>query len=111
LRVRPLDGRTRRLPPDDLWQKLTDIGALSGPVPVEYGGQGLGLVDTMVAYEQLCKASMSVALAVGVTSGFGVRFLNELGTSEQKQSCLPLIAQGKFKTCMALTEPGGGTDI
>ena len=98
-------------PPDDLWQKLTDIGALSGPVPVEYGGQGLGLVDYMVAYEQLCKASMSVALAVGVTSGFGVRFLNELGTSEQKKAFLPLIAQGKFRTCMALTEPGGGTDI
>ena len=98
-------------PPDDLWQKLTDIGALSGPVPVEYGGQGLGLVDYMVAYEQLCKASMSVALAVGVTSGFGVRFLNELGTSEQKKAYLPLIAQGKFRTCMALTEPGGGTDI
>ena len=37
-------------PPDDLWQKLTDIGALSGPVPVEYGGQGLGLVEYMVAY-------------------------------------------------------------
>ena len=98
-------------PPDDLWQKLTDMGALSGPVPVEYGGQGLGLVDYMVAYEQLCKASMSVALAVGVTSGFGVRFLNELGTSEQKKAYLPLIAQGKFRTCMALTEPGGGTDI
>ena len=98
-------------PPDDLWQKLTDIGALSGPVPVEYGGQGLGQVDYMVAYEQLCKASMSVALAVGVTSGFGVRFLNELGTSEQKKAYLPLIAQGKFRTCMALTEPGGGTDI
>ncbi|MGC2460495.1 MAG: acyl-CoA dehydrogenase family protein [Steroidobacteraceae bacterium] len=98
-------------PPDDLWQKLTDIGALSGPVPVEYGGQGLGLVDYMVAYEQLCKASMSVALAVGVTSGFGVRFLNELGTSEQKKAYLPLIAQGKFRTCMALTEPAGGTDI
>jgi len=98
-------------PPDDLWQKLTDIGALSGPVPVEYGGQGLGLVDYMVAYEQLCKASMSVALAVGVTSGFGVRFLNELGTSEQKKTYLPLIAHGKFRTCMALTEPGGGTDI
>ncbi len=98
-------------PPDALWQKLTDIGALSGPVPVEYGGQGLGLVDYMVAYEQLCKASMSVALAVGVTSGFGVRFLNELGTSEQKKTYLPLIAQGKFRTCMALTEPAGGTDI
>jgi acyl-CoA dehydrogenase len=98
-------------PPDELWKKFIDIGILSGPVPVEYGGQGLGMVDTMIGYEQICKASMSVALAVGVTMGFGLRFINELGTTEQKNTYLPLLAEGKFKTCMALTEPGGGTDI
>jgi acyl-CoA dehydrogenase len=98
-------------PPDDLWQKFVDIGLLSSSVPVEYGGQGMGLVDGMIAYEQVCKASMSVALAIGVTTGFGVRFLSELGTPEQKKKYLPLIAQGKFKTAMALTEPAGGTDI
>jgi alkylation response protein AidB-like acyl-CoA dehydrogenase len=54
---------------------------------------------------------MSVALALGVTAGFGVRFLHELGTKEQKDKYLPLLAEGKFKTCMVLTEPGGGTDI
>jgi acyl-CoA dehydrogenase len=69
------------------------------------------MVSNMLAYEQICKKSMSVALAVGVTSGFGVRFIGELGTKEQKEKYLPLIAQGKYKTCMALTEPAGGTDI
>ena len=98
-------------PPDELWKKFIDIGIFSGPVPAEYGGQGLGMVDTMIGYEQICKASMSVALAVGVTMGFGLRFINELGTTEQKNTYLPLLAEGKFKTCMALTEPGGGTDI
>lgn len=98
-------------PPDELWQKLTDLGVFSATVPVEYGGQGLGCIENMIMYEQICKASMSVALATGVTSGFGVRFIGELGTKEQKENYLPLIAEGKFKTCMALTEPGGGTDI
>lgn len=98
-------------PPDELWQKLADLGVFSASVPVEYGGQGLGCIENMIMYEQICKASMSVALATGVTSGFGVRFIGELGTKEQKENYLPLIAEGKFKTCMALTEPGGGTDI
>jgi acyl-CoA dehydrogenase len=98
-------------PPDDLWQKFIDIGLFWSSVPEEYGGQGLGWVDQMLAYEQICKRSMSVALAVGVTFGFGVRFINELGTKAQKEKYLPLIGAGKFKTCMALTEPAGGTDL
>ena len=98
-------------PPDKLWQKFVDLGMLSAAIPEEYGGQGLGQVDIMLAYEEICKRSMSVALATGVTAGFGVRFIAELGTKEQKEKYLPLIAEGKYKTCMALTEPGGGTDI
>src|SRR5208337_4706909 len=97
--------------PDELWNKFVDLGLFSTVVPEEYGGQGLGQVDTMLGYEQICRKSMSVALAVGVTFGFGVRFIGELGSKEQKDKYLPLIAEGKFKTCMALTEPAGGTDI
>jgi alkylation response protein AidB-like acyl-CoA dehydrogenase len=98
-------------PPDALWQKFVNMGLFSAAIPEEYGGQNLGIVDTMLAFEQICKRSMSVALAIGVTSGFGVRFIAELGTKEQKEKYLPLIAEGKYKTCMALTEPAGGTDI
>ena len=98
-------------PPDELWQKFVDMGYFSTNIPIEYGGQGLGSIENMIMFEQICKSSMSVALAVGVTAGFGTRFIGELGTKEQKEKYLPLIAEGKFKTCMALTEPGGGTDI
>jgi butyryl-CoA dehydrogenase len=54
---------------------------------------------------------MSVALAVGTTFGFGARFIAEMGSKEQKEKYLPPLADGKLKTCMALTEPAGGTDI
>ncbi|HVN72937.1 MAG TPA: acyl-CoA dehydrogenase family protein [Desulfomonilia bacterium] len=97
--------------PDELWNKFVDLGLFSAAIPEEYGGQGLGYFDNMIAYEQICRKSMSVALATGVTFGFGGRFIGELGTKEQKEKYLPLIAEGKFKTCMALTEPAGGTDI
>lgn len=72
-------------PPDELWQKFVDMGTFYGSIPTEFGGQGLGQVDIMVAYEQICKRSMSVALAIGVTAGFGVRFINELGTPAQRK--------------------------
>lgn len=108
--VRWMDDNVN-FPPDELWQKFSDIGVFSAPVPVEYGGQGLGIIENMLIYEEICKKSMSVALAVGATVGFGVRFLVDLGTPAQKQAYLPKIAAGQLRTSMALTEPGGGTDI
>ena len=98
-------------PPDELWNKFVEIGMFRGSVPVEYGGDALKQVDLMVAYEPVCKASSSVALAIGTTTGFGARFISELGTAQQKKEYLPRLAEGKLKACMALTEPGGGTDI
>ena len=98
-------------PPDELWQKFVDIDFFKAAIPEAYGGDGLGYVDQMLLFEEICKASMSVALAVGTTTGFGTRFISELGTQSQKEKYLPLIGEGKLKTCMALTEPAGGTDI
>jgi acyl-CoA dehydrogenase len=98
-------------PPDELWRKFVDIGFFKSSIPEEFGGDALSYLDQMIIYEEICKASMSVALAVGTTSGFGPRFIAELGTKEQKEKYLPLIGEGKLKTCMALTEPAGGTDI
>ena len=98
-------------PPPELWQKFVDVGMFKYNIPKEYGGEGLGMLDGMIAYEEICKASMSVALAVGTTIGFGTRFIAEMGTAAQKEKYLPLIGEGKLKMCMALTEPAGGTDI
>ncbi len=98
-------------PPDELWQKFADMGAFQANIPEAYGGDAASMADSMILFEEVCKASMSVALAIGVTIGFGARFIAELGTPEQKEALLPLLGEGKCKMCMALTEPGGGTDI
>lgn len=98
-------------PPPELWQKFADVGIFGGAVPEEYGGQALGHIDMMIGFEQICKASLSVANAIGATVGFGCRFIKELGTKAQKEEFLPKLAEGKLKFCMALTEPAGGTDI
>lgn len=98
-------------PPDELWQKFVDIGFFRASVPPEYGGDESNMVNAMITYEPICRASCSVALAIGATTGFGSRFISELGTEEMKETYLPQLAEGKLKMCMALTEPGGGTDV
>ena len=97
-------------PPDELWQKFVDMG-ICGPVPAEYGGQGLGYVDACSRMNRSAKDRCPWPWPSASPAGFGVRFISELGTKEQKEKYLPLIGEGKYKTCMALTEPAGGTDI
>ena len=98
-------------PPDELWQKFVDIGFFRSGIPEEYGGEKISMMDAMVAFEPICKASISVALAIGATTGFGSRFISEMGTKEMKEEYLPKLGEGKLKMCMALTEPAGGTDV
>jgi len=91
-------------PPDDLWKKLADYGIFDrslGSSPYEY----------MVVQEEIATASVAVMLAIGASIGFGQGFIAFLGTPEQQREFLPKLAAGEVKMCMALTEPGGGTDI
>ncbi|NMB01709.1 MAG: acyl-CoA/acyl-ACP dehydrogenase [Firmicutes bacterium] len=97
-------------PPDDLWKKIVDLGLMGLAIPEEYGGAGLGIVDMVIASEEIATASSAVAIAIGAAS-FGTKPILEMGTEEQKNFFLPKIAAGECKFCMALTEPAGGTDI
>jgi len=97
--------------PQEVWDKAAALGLFAASVPEEFGGEGADMVSAMVGFEEISKASTSVALGVGATIGFGTRPIVELGTEDQKKELLPKIAEGKLKFSLALTEPAGGTDI
>ncbi len=97
--------------PQDIWDKLVELGVFAMTVPPEYGGEEPDMVTAMAGIEVLSKYSTAVALGVGATVGFGSRTISELGTKEQKDRYLPLLAEGKVKFSLGLTEPAGGTDI
>ncbi len=96
--------------PQELWDKIRDLGYFGVNVPEEYGGQGLGVVDAMIINEELATASVAVLLSIGVT-GLGSSVILNLGTPEQKEKYLPRIANGELRFALGLTEPGGGTDV
>lgn len=97
--------------PDDVWRGLVNLGIFALCIPEQYGGLGQSHMDLMIVMEELATASVSVALGVGATQGFGATPIVHLGTPEQKEKHLPRIAAGEEKWAMALTEPDGGTDI
>lgn len=97
--------------PQELWDKIAELGYFGLRIPKEYGGAGMTFTDYIVACEELATASTAVAFCAGLSQDFGGDIISRLGTSEQKKDLLPKIAAGKLKFCLALTEPAGGTDI
>jgi len=60
--------------------------------------------------EELARGWMSLAGAMGGHTVVA-RLLVTFGTEEQKQRYLPRMATGELRATMALTEPGGGSDL
>ena len=60
--------------------------------------------------QELARGWMSLAGAMGGHTVVA-KLLDLFGTEEQKRSYLPRMATGELRATMALTEPGGGSDL
>ncbi|HEY8481342.1 MAG TPA: acyl-CoA dehydrogenase family protein, partial [Spirillospora sp.] len=96
--------------PEDLIERMKQLGVFGLAVPEEYGGTPVSTPCYVLVTEELARGWMSLAGAMGghtVVSKLLVLF----GTREQKNRYLPRMATGELRATMALTEPGGGSDL
>lgn len=96
--------------PAELVEVFGDMGLLQLAVPEEYGGPGGDLTATCVAREEIAKGGLTGLGQLGGQTGVFVQPLLALGTEEQKRRFLPEIAKGRTLTCLAMSEPGAGSD-
>lgn len=78
-------------------------------IPEEYGGTGGGVMETVVAVEELSKGCGGIALALAAT-GLGTYPILIAASDEQKKKYLPRIASGETLAAFGLTEAGAGSD-
>jgi alkylation response protein AidB-like acyl-CoA dehydrogenase len=78
-------------------------------LPEQYGGLGGGIMELVVATEELSRACGGIALCLAA-SALGTIPILLFGTDEQKQKYLPDLAAGKKIAAFALTEPAAGSD-
>lgn len=97
--------------PDDLLDKMADIGLMGASVPVAYGGTGGGVMEETIILEEISRHSSSVAMAYGMDVCFGAVTIERHGNDEQRQYFLPRLVQGECHFALSMTEPDGGTDI
>lgn len=53
--------------PDGLYERAAELGILSVNIPEEFGGVGLGQVETCIVFEELCKVCPGFALSIEQT--------------------------------------------
>ena len=110
--VEPVAARLDKedIVPLDLIDKMKELGLFGITVPEEYGGMGLDYTTFAMIFEELSKGLMSISGAIG-THHIMTYVLTHHGTEEQKQRFLPVLASGKKRGGLALTEPAVGSDV
>jgi alkylation response protein AidB-like acyl-CoA dehydrogenase len=96
--------------PEALIEQMKQLGIYGLAIPEEYGGTPVSMPCYVLITEELARGWMSLAGAMGGHTVVA-KLLLHFGTEEQKQRYLPKMATGEIRATMALTEPGGGSDL
>jgi acyl-CoA dehydrogenase len=97
--------------PAELVPVMGDMGLLQLWLPEEYGGPGGNLKTVCIVKEEIAKVSLAAATLCGNNSISFVLPLLHFGTEEQKKRWLPLAAEGRLVSAIAVTEPQAGSDV
>ena len=96
--------------PEKWIEQMKQIGIYGLAVPEEYGGSPVSMPCYAQVTQELARGWMSLAGAMGGHTVVA-KLLSLYGTEEQKRQYLPKMATGEIRATMALTEPGGGSDL
>lgn len=88
---------------EDLWKELAGAGLLGVALPEESGGAGLGVGGLCVLLEEQGRHVAPVPLWPALVAALAVA---RHGTSEQRESLLPGVAEGTTRITVALEEFG-----
>ncbi|GAB3681449.1 acyl-CoA dehydrogenase family protein [Saccharopolyspora sp. TS4A08] len=111
-RVRP---RVREFEEDDIYpaefiEEMKQLGFFGLLAPADSGGVDVSTACFSQITEELARGWMSLAGAIGGHSVI-TYLIKTFGTPEQRERYLPKMADGTIRATMALTEPGGGSDL
>ncbi len=96
--------------PEAWIEQMKRIGIYGLAIPEEYGGSPVSMPCYVEVTQELARGWMSLAGAMGGHTVVA-KLIALFGTEEQKRTYLPVMATGQIRATMALTEPGGGSDL
>ena len=96
--------------PEAWIEEMKRLGIFGLAIPEAYDGTPVSTRCYVHVTQELARGWMSLAGAMGGHTVVA-KLLGLFGTEDQKQRYLPAMATGEVRATMALTEPGGGSDL
>jgi len=97
--------------PDALFRQAGDAGILGIGYPEEVGGSGGDIFHSLLAVESLIRGgSTGAAVTLGIHA-IAIPPILALGDDKQRQRFVPSVIRGEKVACLAVTEPGAGSDV
>jgi alkylation response protein AidB-like acyl-CoA dehydrogenase len=96
--------------PEKLIEQMKELGIFGLAIPEPWGEAPVSMPCYALVTAELARGWMSLAGAMGGHTVVA-KLLTTFGTPEQKDRYLPRMATGELRATMALTEPGGGSDL
>lgn len=95
------------------WRLCAAHGIQGLPIPVEYGGQGGDLAETIAAMEGLGEGAGDAGLLFAVNASMWTNSIPILlyGTEAQRRRYLPGLCDGSIVGANGASEPGSGSDV
>jgi hypothetical protein len=96
--------------PYDVFKRMGQLGLVGLALPKEFGGNAMGHVALMIAWEELAKVSSSWASNL---RGFALPAyaISHYGPAWAQKEIVPKICRGEMQGNMTLTEDVGGSDM
>ncbi|MBD3424913.1 MAG: acyl-CoA dehydrogenase, partial [Candidatus Latescibacteria bacterium] len=96
--------------PQELIDKIAQLGLLGVSFPPEYGGAGMGEIGYCIMQEEIGRGCASTATFIGAHQSIGASGIYMFGTEEQKEKYLVPLCEGSKIGAYALTETNAGSD-
>ncbi len=95
----------------EILTKMGELGLLGWSLPEEYGGNGMGWMEGVIALYEIAKVHTSWRLAISGNCWGPAMTINEYGTEEQKEKYIPGLLDGTSVGSFAITEANAGSDV
>jgi alkylation response protein AidB-like acyl-CoA dehydrogenase len=96
--------------PESLWKKAAQLGFIGIHYPEEFGGQGLGLFESVLAIEAFCSIESGIGSALSMVD-IGSEVILKFGSKDQKERFLIPLAKGTKRMSIAFAESEDGQDL